>query len=342
MLVLRRGVTTQGAHLGRLRGMATQGARLGKLRSKLAQDVRPGMELDLAELSSCLRSYFKDPKYFGEGAPQPHVRQIGQRSTYVLSFSDPTCRRLVLRAHNRARHEFQLVSALHALSKRGSSSVPVAQPHVLHDDASVLGKPFYLSDFVEGRAFFDAAFTDAPDAVHVAGAVNPRMGSLSAKVSMAAPTDRVALQNALVDTAVALHSIDMEAVGLHAPPQDQLGGGGGLESLISMATQVYYASSDKALQDSRFASPMEQLLRWLPSALPAGDDELLCIVHGDLHAEHVLFDRLQPTVVAVGGWEHWSLGHPGADLAMLALPYVTPGTLSTKHQGCASSPSSHA
>ena len=100
-----------------------------------------------------------------------------------------------------------------------------------------------------------------------------------------------------------------------------------------MATQIYHASSDAALQDGRFASPMEQLLRWLPAALPSGDDELRCLVHGDLHAEHVLFHPTQPTIAAVGGWEHWCYGHPGADLAMLALPYVTPGTLNTKHQG---------
>ena len=61
----------------RCRGLATQGSRLGRLREALKQDVCPGMELDLEELSSCLRSYFKDPRYFGEDAPKPHVRQLG-------------------------------------------------------------------------------------------------------------------------------------------------------------------------------------------------------------------------------------------------------------------------
>ena len=105
------------------------GSRIAALRQSLLQDVRPGMEVDVAKLSTVLRGYFRDPRYFGEEAGDPHVRQLSSGPTYALTFSDPACRRLVVRFHESAAHEFRLLTAMRKLTARRQLSVPVAQPH---------------------------------------------------------------------------------------------------------------------------------------------------------------------------------------------------------------------
>lgn len=236
---------------------AAPGSRIKAIRELLKQDVRPGMELDLNSLATCLRDHLKDEE-------RPFVRQLSERATYELRPGDPTCRPLVVRFGRRASHEFQIVSALHELSKQsGETNVSVARPLMLWEDDRPMGRPFYVTEFVEGRTFFDAAFTDAPDDVHVAGAQAPRMGSLSAKRAQVEPADRANFQNALVDMAATLHSIDVESLGLK-PAEGRLGGS--LDELTTIATRVFQASSDRALQDTRLASYMEQVIAILIGA----------------------------------------------------------------------------
>ena len=45
--------------------------------------------------------------------------------------------------------EYRVIQALHP------TGFPVAQPHVLCEDDSVIGTPFYVMDFVEGRVLWD-------------------------------------------------------------------------------------------------------------------------------------------------------------------------------------------
>ena len=45
--------------------------------------------------------------------------------------------------------EFAIMRALHA------TGFPVARPHVLCEDESVIGTPFYVMDYVEGRVLWD-------------------------------------------------------------------------------------------------------------------------------------------------------------------------------------------
>ena len=313
------------------------GSRITALREVLSQEVAPGMELDLCKLQECLQSKFDGihADYFGKDARRPHVRQR-DRWTYELNFAHPACFPLWLRIHDRAAHEFHINVALHAHQESTDGlrpGLPVPQPFILIEDCEIMGKPFFVSAAVQGRTFFDAAFTDAPDAVNVAGVANARMGSMSTKAFLAPPEERRGLQESLFHLAAAVHSLDSAALGLEQQLPQQLDGG--LRELARMATEVFHAWSAMAREDARLSGLMEELMRWLPTAIPAADEDapLRCLVHGDLHVEHLVFHSREPTVLAVRGWEGGGQGHPGADLALLALPYITPATLNTKHQG---------
>src|SRR2546421_2623435 len=111
--------------------------------------------------------------------------------TYLLTSADG--RRFVLRrkppgkllpsAHAVDR-EFRVIKALHA------TGFPVAQPHVLCEDESVIGTAFYVMDFVEGRVLWDQSL--------------PGMSK----------AERGAIWDELNRVIALLHSIDYRSLGL--------------------------------------------------------------------------------------------------------------------------------
>ena len=231
-------------------------SRLSALRATLAQDA---VDLDLNRLATCLRGYFKDPRYFGDETPLPTPRHLGKTQIYGLEFEDPACRKLTVRMHADAgivRHEFKLSAALHGHSKH-ARSVPVAQPHVMIEDATLVGAPFYVSDFIDGRAMRDST----------------------------TPDERKLMHGAIIDTVATMHSLDYAALGLGAMGGGSGSVGGALARATAAATVEYLSSSHEALMHSAYADPMEFLSRWLVDALPSGDDDLTRLVHGRLHVD---------------------------------------------------------
>src|SRR5688572_6743590 len=91
-----------------------------------------------------------------------HIEKIEQfkggqsNPTYRISAADG--RRFVLRrkppgkllpSAHAVDGEFRVIQALHP------TGFPVARPHVLCEDESVIGTAFYVMDFVEGRVLWD-------------------------------------------------------------------------------------------------------------------------------------------------------------------------------------------
>ena len=68
---------------------------------------------------------------------------------------------------------------------------------------------------------------------------------------------------------------------------------------------------------------MEQLIAWLPAALPTGLDQT-CLVHGDFRIDNLIFHATEPRVLAVIDWELSTLGHPLADLAYHLMSWRLP------------------
>ncbi len=224
------------------------------------------------------------------------VRQFrgGQSNpTYLLTDADG--RRLVLRRKPPGRllksahavdREFRVISALHA-----EGSVPVARPHVLCTDESVIGTWFYVMDHVEGRIFWEAAIPDVDKA------------------------ERAALFDAMNATIAALHRLDPHAIGLG----DYGRPGNYFARQISRWSRQYL--EDEAA--GRIPA-MDRLVAWLPENIPEGDET--AIVHGDFRIDNMIFDPQEARVVAVLDWELSTLGHPLADFAYHLMMYRMPPT----------------
>jgi aminoglycoside phosphotransferase (APT) family kinase protein len=209
--------------------------------------------------------------------------------TYRL---DVGSRRYVLRR----KPDGVLLPSAHAIEREyrvmralADSGVPVPRVHLLCEDASVVGTPFYLMDFVEGRVFFD-----------------PSLPGVDAG-------ERAALYDELNRVIAALHQVDVAAVGL----SDFGRPGRYLARQIERWTRQYRASETERID------AMERLIEWLPAHVPAADETSL--VHGDYRIDNVIFHPTEPRILGVLDWELSTLGHPLADFAYHCMTWrVTP------------------
>ncbi|MBN9068764.1 MAG: phosphotransferase [Rhizobiales bacterium] len=178
--------------------------------------------------------------------------------------------------------EYRIMSAL------ANTDVPVPAMRLFCDDEGVIGTPFFIMDFVDGRVVKDAALPDA----------------LSA--------ERRATFEAMGEAIAALHNVDVDAAGLSDYGRPE----GYYSRQVARWTKQYRASETSRID------PMEHLIEWLPENLPAGERPAL--VHGDFRMENLILHRDEPRVLAVLDWELSTLGDPLGDLAYNCLPWHLP------------------
>lgn len=248
-------------------------------------DVLPRHRFDEPALTRYLADHLPG---FGQITVQQF--QGGQSNpTYLL---ETNLGRLVLRkkppgvllpsAHQIER-EFRIISALHG------SAVPVPEPLLLCEDASIIGTSFFVMWHVEGRIFQQPTLESAPFA------------------------ERHALFSAAAETLAALHRVDWRAAGLESfgKPENYLA------RQIDRWTKQYRASTDGAGDPN-----MEALILWLQANRPA--ISRVTIAHGDYRIGNLIFAPDVPRVAAVLDWELSTLGDPLGDLAYCCLAWHLP------------------
>jgi aminoglycoside phosphotransferase (APT) family kinase protein len=192
---------------------------------------------------------------------------------------------VLLPSAHAVEREFRVITALHAVG------FPVACPILLCEDAEVIGTPFYLMEFVEGRGLWDQAL--------------PGMH----------PSERHAIWDELNSVIARLHTLDFRALGL----TDYGKTGNYLERQIGRWSRQY-RSTDQDRIDA-----MDRLIEWLPLNIPPGDETT--VVHGDFRLDNVIFHPTEARVLAVLDWELSTLGDPMADFAYLATSWHMPTSI---------------
>ena len=207
---------------------------------------------------------------FRGGQSNPTYKLTAGERSYVLRRKPPGA---LLPSAHAVEREYRVISAL------AHTDVPVPQTHCLCEDASVIGTPFYVMDFVEGRIFWD------PTLPGMAG------------------SERVAIFDDMNRVIAALHRADPAAVGL----ADFGKPGNYFARQIDRWSRQYRASETEPID------AMDRLIAWLPHHIPR--DDRTCIVHGDYRLDNLIFDPAAPRVIAVLDWELSTLGHPMADFS---------------------------
>lgn len=186
---------------------------------------------------------------------------------------------VLLPSAHAVEREYQVMRALEG------TDVPVAKAHGLCVDGSVIGTPFYVMDYLEGRIFFDPQLEGMPK------------------------EEQRALYDELVRVLAAIHSVDVDAVGLSAYGKK----GEYVPRQVKRWAQQYEASRTDDIPT------MNALLAYLSSHTPASDETTLA--HGDFRIDNVIFHPTEPRALAVIDWELSTLGHPLADAAYLCMLY---------------------
>jgi len=241
----------------------------------------PGLDLDA--LAAYLASMGDPP----QGPLTASVIPGGKSNlTYIVDAGE---RRLVLRrpplahvlptAHDMSR-EYRVLAALR------DTDIPVPRVTALCADASVLGAPFYVMEWVDGHVIRDTLPGEYP----------------------ATPDTRRAMSAALVDTLAALHAVVPGDVGL----ADFGHPAGFLERQVRRWWMQWEASKTRDLPS------IEELHGRLEDTLPAQSPP--GITHGDYRMDNVMFAPRDPgRIAAVLDWEMCTIGDPLCDLGLMLV-----------------------
>lgn len=218
---------------------------------------------------------------FKGGQSNPTFKLITPLATYVMRSKPGPAAKLLPSAHAIER-EFKVMAAL----KR--ADMPVANMIALCEDESVIGRAFFIMEFVDGRILWDPAL--------------PGMSML----------ERARIFDEMNRVIARLHQVDVSAIGL----SDYGKAGNYFERQIARWTKQYRASETEKIDS------MDKLIEWLPQHIPRGEET--SIVHGDYRMDNLIFHPTEPRVLAILDWELSTLGHPLADFAYHCMAWHVP------------------
>ena len=248
---------------------------------------------DTAALSAWLEKNldgFKGPltvEMFKGGQSNPTYKLITPGQSYVMRAKPGPVAKLLPSAHAIER-EFAVMSGLQG------TDVPVPRMYVLCEDESVIGRAFYIMEFMQGRVLWDQSLPGMTQA------------------------ERAAIYNESNRVIAALHSVKFAERGLASYGKP----GNYFERQIGRWSKQYVASITQPIDE------MDQLMAWLPANMPASarDEKRVSIVHGDFRLDNLMFHPTEPRVIAVLDWELSTLGHPLADFSYHCMAWhIQPG-----------------
>ncbi|MFY7854975.1 MAG: phosphotransferase [Rubrivivax sp.] len=249
---------------------------------------------DIGALQAHLQAHLSDfagplqVEQFKGGQSNPTYLLVTPGRRYVMRTKPGPAAKLLPSAHAIER-EFRVMQAL------SSTDVPVPQMLLLCEDEAVIGRAFYVMDFVEGRVLWEQSLPGMTRAER--GAHYDEMNRVMA----------------------ALHRVDVQSVGL----ADYGKPGSYFQRQIARWSRQYQASVTQPVE------AMDRLIEWLPAHLPASasDDGEVAVVHGDYRMDNLVFHPTEPRVIAVLDWELSTLGHPLADFSYHCMAWhIPPGT----------------
>mgnify|MGYP002039569385 CR=1 FL=1 len=223
---------------------------------------------------------------FAGGQSNPTFKLMAKSGVYVLR-CQPAGK--LLKSAHAVDREYQVLKALK------DTNVPVAKVYHLCTDVDITGTMFYLMEFCDGVVYWDASLSEVED-----NALRRNM------------------YDAMNKALVALHSVDVDAVGLSNYGK----AGNYFERQLGRWTSQYRITE---LQKNE---AMDELSQWLKNHLPA-DDGRVCLVNGDYRLDNIIFSKNSSDIIAILDWELSTLGHPFADLAYQCMQLRMPQGIGT-------------
>jgi aminoglycoside phosphotransferase (APT) family kinase protein len=255
--------------------------------------VASRQQINVVALTSYLQSHiagFAGPlqiEQFKGGQSNPTFKLITPHQQYVMRCKPGPAAKLLPSAHAIER-EYRMMQSL------ANTAVPVPTMFCLCEDESVIGRAFFVMQFIEGRIVWDQSLPNSN------------------------PEERAAIYSEMNRVIASLHQVNIAEVGL----SDFGKPGNYFDRQISRWSKQYRASETEKID------AMERLIQWLPGNVPTHDlaGEQTSIVHGDFRLDNLIFHPTEPKVLAVLDWELSTLGHPLADFSYHCMAWhISPG-----------------
>ncbi|MGJ7508788.1 phosphotransferase [Variovorax sp. GT1P44] len=257
--------------------------------------VSPQHLVDIDALTAWLEKHldgFKGPltvEMFKGGQSNPTYKLVTPSQSYVMRAKPGPVAKLLPSAHAVER-EYKVMSGL------AGTDVPVPRMYCLCEDEGVIGRAFYVMEFMAGRVLWDQSLPDMDNA------------------------GRAAIYDEMNRVIAALHTVKFAERGL----ADYGKPGNYFERQIGRWSKQYVASITQPIPE------MDRLMEWLPAHIPnsARDEKLTSIVHGDFRLDNIMFHATEPRAIAVLDWELSTLGHPLADFSYHCMAWHIPHAMS--------------
>ncbi|KAH8700642.1 phosphotransferase enzyme family domain protein [Talaromyces proteolyticus] len=230
-----------------------------------------------------------DVKQFGFGQSNPtYLLTAADGEKYVLRKKPPG--KLLSKTAHMVEREFQIIHALE------NTDVPVPKAYILCEDHKVVGTPFYIMEFLDGRMF-----------------TNPSFPGVS-------PAERSELWRDALRTLGKFHRVDPKSVGLEKFGKHT----GFYDRQITTLGRISQAQSLAVDVDTK--EPVGEIphfgynVRFFSNKASQPRDRST-FVHGDYKIDNLVFHKTEPRVIGILDWEMATIGHPLSDISNLTSPW---------------------
>ncbi|KAL4812520.1 kinase-like domain-containing protein [Aspergillus spinulosporus] len=227
---------------------------------------------------------------FGYGQSNPTYQITAfDGARYVMRKKPPG--KLVSQSAHKVEREYRVLNALE------QTEVPVPRVFCLCVDEGVIGTPFYIMEYLDGRIFEDPTFP-----------------GVSAE-------ERTALWREAMVTLAKLHRIEPGSIGLAG-----YGKSGGfyerqLETWRNLTT-AQGAVLDKETKEPVGPVPgVEDMIKFFSFPRYKPNDRV-SLVHGDFKIDNLVYHKTEPRIIGILDWEMSTIGHPLADIANIVHPWT--------------------
>ncbi len=197
---------------------------------------------------------------------------------------------MLSRTAHRVDREYRIIHALEP------TDVPVPKAMCLCEDSDVIGTPFYIMEFLQGRIFEDPAMPDV-SAQH-----------------------RKSMWYSAITTLARFHRVKPASVGLEdfGRPKDFYNRQ--LKTFKKLSEDQAKAKDVDSGESVGQIPHYDEIASFLADERTQPEDRST-FVHGDYKIDNLVFHPTEPCVIGILDWEMATIGHPLSDLTNLIMPF---------------------